>query len=35
MTKTVKFPIPHIEDIMQSLGKAKVFVKMDLAKGYW
>ena len=35
VTKTVKFPIPNIEDIMQSLGRAKIFVKMDLAKGYW
>jgi hypothetical protein len=35
LTKTVKFPIPNIEDIMQSLGGAFYFCKLDLAKGYY
>ena len=35
LTKTVKFPIPNIEDILQSLGGAVYFCKLDLAKGYY
>ena len=35
LTTTVKFPIPNIEDIMQSLGNSKYFCKLDLSKGYY
>lgn len=35
LTTTVKFPIPNIEDIMQSLGGSKYFCKLDLSKGYY
>lgn len=36
VTKSVKFPLPNIEDIVNSLGgKAKYFTKLDLAKGFW
>lgn len=35
ITKTCKFPIPNIEDIMSSLGGALYFCKLDLAKGYY
>lgn len=34
-TKTVKFAIRNIEDIMQSLGGSQYFCKLDLAKGYY
>ena len=34
-TQPVKFPLPHIDDIMQNLGGAKYFCKLDLAKGYY
>jgi hypothetical protein len=35
LCKTVKFPIPYIEDIMQACGGSMVFCKLDLAKGYY
>jgi hypothetical protein len=36
VTKSIKYPLPNIEDIVHSLGgKAKVFTKLDLAKGFW
>lgn len=35
ITKTCKFPIPNIEDIMSSLGGSLYFCKLDLAKGYY
>jgi hypothetical protein len=36
VTKSIKYPLPNIEDIVHSLGgKAKVFSKLDLAKGFW
>lgn len=35
LCKTVKFPIPYIEDIMQACGGSFVFCKLDLAKGYY
>ena len=35
ITKPIKFPIPIIEDIMQSLGGCNYFCKLDLAKGYF
>lgn len=36
ITQTIKYPLPNIEDIIHSLGgRAKVFTKLDLAKGFW
>lgn len=31
---TDAYPLPHIEDILSSIGKAKVFSKLDLANAY-
>ena len=28
-------PLPHIEDILVTLGKAKYFLTIDLTAGYW
>jgi hypothetical protein len=34
--KAIKFPLPTIEEIVHSLGdRARVFTKLDLAKGFW
>lgn len=34
--KAIKFPLPTIEEIIQSLGdRTKVFTKLNLAKGFW
>ena len=30
-----KFPMPNAEEIIESLGGANYFMKLDLAKGYW
>ena len=36
VTNTLKYPLPNIEDIINSLGgKCKYFTKLDLAKGFW
>ena len=35
LTKGVKYPLPLIEYIMQNLGGALWFCKLDLAKGYY
>lgn len=29
------FPLPHIDDCIDSLGVAKYITKLDLLKGYW
>lgn len=36
ITESIKYPLPNIDDIISSLGgKAQVFTKLDLAKGFW
>ena len=36
LSKSIKYPLPTIEDIVHGLGgRAKVFTKLDLAKGFW
>jgi hypothetical protein len=36
ISKTIKYPLPVIDDIIASLGgRAKFFSKLDLAKGFW
>lgn len=35
VTKTDNFPIPRIDDCIDSLGNAKVVSKFDLLKGFW
>ena len=29
------YPLPHVEDILDTLGEAKYFKSLDLASGYW
>lgn len=29
------YPIPHVDDLIDSLGRAKYITTLDLAKGYW
>ena len=33
--KTEMHPLPILDDILQELGKARVFTKVDLRNGYW
>lgn len=35
VTKRDQFPLPHIDDLLDQLGKAKYFSTLDLAAGYW
>ena len=35
ITKKDVYPLPRIEDILVTLGKAKYFSTLDLASGYW
>jgi hypothetical protein len=36
ITKTIKYPIPNMEDIINTLGgSARYFSKLDAAKGFW
>ena len=35
VTKTDSFPIPRIDDCIDSIGCAKFITKLDLLKGYW
>ena len=35
ITKKDNYPLPRIDEILDSLGKAKWFTSLDLASGYW
>ena len=35
VTKKDVFPLPRIDDILDTLGRAKYFTSLDLASGYW
>jgi len=35
ITKRDTYPLPRIDEILDSLGKAKYFTSLDLASGYW
>ena len=35
ITKRDTYPLPRIDKILDSLGKAKYFTSLDLASGYW
>ena len=35
MTKTNSFPVPRIDDCIDSIGQAKYVTKFDLLKGFW
>lgn len=35
ITKNYVWPLPHIDDVLASLGNSKVFTSLDLKSGYW
>lgn len=36
ISRTIKYPIPNMEDIINALGgDARYFTKLDAAKGFW
>ena len=35
ITKKDVYPLPRVEDILDTLGEAKYFTSLDLASGYW
>jgi hypothetical protein len=35
VTKKDRYPLPHIQDIFDTVGKGKVFSVLDLRSGYW
>ena len=35
VTKVDAYPLPHIEDSLNTLGGARFFCSLDLASGYW
>ena len=35
VTKKDVYPLPRIDDILDTLGRAKYFTTLDLSAGYW
>ena len=35
VTKKDNYPLPRIDEILDSIGKAQWFTSLDLASGYW
>ena len=35
ITRKDVYPLPRVEDILDTLGEAKYFISLDLASGYW
>ena len=35
VTKSDKFPLPRIDDLLDQLGRSRYFTTLDLAAGYW
>ena len=35
VTKLDQFPLPHIDDLLDQLGKSHYFTTLDLVSGYW
>ena len=35
VTKVDAYPLPHIEDSLNTLGGTRFFCSLDLASGYW
>ena len=35
ISETIAYPLLNIDEIVQSLGGAKYFSKLDMAKGFW
>ena len=35
VTKTDTYPLPRIEDCIDSVGKVRYVTKLDMLKGYW
>jgi hypothetical protein len=35
LTVPCRYPLPHIDDILDKLGPARFFTKLDAQSGYW
>ena len=35
VTAQIQYPIPHLDDMLSKVGKARVLSKLDLCKGYY